>query len=440
MDGASPVTDANIEIRQIDSSRGIREWLEVPAVVFAGDPTWIAPLNLAERQRISPRHSPFFTFGEAAFFVALRDGRPVGRISAQINRRHLEHYKDATGHFGFFNAIDDERIARALVEAAAGWLRAQGMRQMVGPFNLSVNEDIGLLISGFDTPPAILSSHARPWEGPLLEACGLSKVVDLLAYRMRPAEAPEQIARLAALARKFNRVKVRSFDMSRYAEDVGTVFDIFNDAWSDNWSFVPASEAEIASLTRETRPFMKGKFGRIAEVDGVPSAMIVALPDLNNVMAGFRGRLLPFNWAKLLLAIDATAGERHAFLFSASARSTAARRSPRPSSPCWSRRSSNSAATTIWTGWNSRGFSRPTARWWPLPSLPPAPPASATGCTASRSEGDDPRAVRVAQPVQRRLAAEAGAWRHPDLRGNVVKPSSIDGDQPAGSVMPSVPS
>lgn len=303
MDGASPVTDANIEIRQIDSSRGIREWLEVPAVVFAGDPTWIAPLNLAERQRISPRHSPFFTFGEAAFFVALRDGRPVGRISAQINRRHLEHYKDATGHFGFFNAIDDERIACALVEAAAGWLRAQGMRQMVGPFNLSVNEDIGLLISGFDTPPAILSSHARPWEGPLLEACGLSKVVDLLAYRMRPAEAPEQIARLAALARKFNRVKVRSFDMSRYAEDVGTVFDIFNDAWSDNWSFVPASEAEIASLTRETRPFMKGKFGRIAEVDGVPSAMIVALPDLNNVMAGFRGRLLPFNWAKLLLAI-----------------------------------------------------------------------------------------------------------------------------------------
>ena len=177
------------------------------------------------------------------------------------------------------------------------------MRHMVGPFNLSVNEDIGLLISGFDTPPAILSSHARAWEGPLLEACGLSKVVDLFAYRMRPAEAPDRLARLPTLARRLGRVKVRSFDMSRYTEDVSTVFDIFNDAWSDNWSFVPASEAEIAALTRETRPFMKGKFGRIAEVDGVPSAMIVALPDLNNVISGFRGRLLPFNWAKLMLAI-----------------------------------------------------------------------------------------------------------------------------------------
>jgi hypothetical protein len=304
MDGESRVTDRyDLEIRQIDSSRGIREWLAVPAIVFAGDPTWIPPLNLAERQRISPRHNPFFVAGEAAFFVALRNGHPVGRISAQINRRHLEHHQDATGHFGFFNAIDDERIARALVEAAAGWLSARAMRQMVGPFNLSVNEDIGLLISGFDTPPAILTSHARTWEGPLLEACGLSKVVDLLAYRMRPADAPEQIARLATLAQRLGRVKVRSFDMSRYAEDVATVFDIFNDAWSDNWSFVPASEAEIAALTRETRPFMQGKFGRIAEVDGEPAAMIVALPDLNNVIAGFRGRLLPFNWAKLMLAI-----------------------------------------------------------------------------------------------------------------------------------------
>lgn len=294
---------SNLEIRQIDSSRGIREWLEVPRVVFADDPTWIAPLNLAERQRISPRHSPFFATGEAAFFVALRDGRPVGRISAQINRRHLDVHNDATGHFGFFNAIDDPSIARALVETATQWLRARGMRRMVGPFNLSVNEDIGLLISGFDSPPAILSSHARTWEGALLEACGLCKVVDLLAYRMRPAEAPEQIARLASLARKLGRVKVRQFDMSRYGDEVATIFDIFNDAWSDNWSFVPASTAEISALARETRPFMRGKFGRIAEVDGVPSAMIVALPDLNDVISGFDGRLLPFNWARLLLAI-----------------------------------------------------------------------------------------------------------------------------------------
>lgn len=294
---------SGIEIRQISGARDVSAWLKVPSAVFAGDPYWIPPLNLTERQRISPRHNSFFTFGDAAFFVALRDGRPVGRISAQINRRHLEQHRDATGHFGFFNAIDDPEIAAALVKAASEWLKARGLSSMTGPFNLTINEDTGLLISGFDSPPSILSSHARAWEGPLLEGCGLHKVVDLLAYRMRPSAPPHQLARLAKLARDSGRVHVRRFEMSRYAADVATIFDIFNDAWSDNWGFVPVSDSEVAAMVRETRPFMQGKFGRIAEVDGVPAAMIVALPDLNNTIAGFNGRLLPMNWLKLLLAI-----------------------------------------------------------------------------------------------------------------------------------------
>lgn len=304
MDRPSGVSaKTNIEIRPISGRREIGKWLTVPSIVFAGDPSWIPPLNLVERQRIDPRHNPFFTFGNAAFFVALRDGRPVGRISAQINRRHLAHHKDATGHFGFFNSVDETQVASALVEAAAGWLRSRGLRRMVGPFNLSINEDAGLLVSGFDSPPAILSSHARAWEGAQLERCGLRKAVDLLAYRMRPSTAPQRIWRLAALARNSSRVRIRPFEMSRYAEDVATIFDIFNDAWSDNWDFVPVSDAEIAAMVRETRPFMQGKFGRIAEIDGVPAAMIVVLPDINNAIASFKGRLLPFNWARLLFTI-----------------------------------------------------------------------------------------------------------------------------------------
>lgn len=292
-----------IDIRQVETSRDIRDWLKVPFVVFAGDPNWIPPLNLAERERISPRHNPFFSFGGAAFFVAFLDDRPVGRISAQINRRHLDHHNDATGHFGFFNAIDDSQIAQALVDAAANWLRARGMRRMVGPLSLSVNEDTGLLVAGFESPPAILSSHARAWEGQLLEGCGMRKAVDLLAYRVRPTAVPKQIERLAAMARTSGKISLRPFDMTRYSQDVATIFEIFNDAWSDNWGFVPVSDAEIASLARETKPFMRSKFGRIAAIDGVPIAMIVALPDINTIIADFKGRLLPFNWAKLLLAI-----------------------------------------------------------------------------------------------------------------------------------------
>jgi len=293
----------SIEIRQVSGPRDIRAWLQVPFTTFAGDPAWIAPLNMAERERINPRRSPFFAFGEAGFFIALRDGQPVGRISAQVNRRYLEVHKDTTGHFGFFNSINDQQVASALISAASDWLRTRGMQRMIGPFNLTINEDTGLLIDGFDSPPAILSSHARAWEGSLLEAGGLTKVVDLFAYRMRPNNTPREIDRLAALAHRSGRVTVRELDMSRYAAEVATIFDIFNDAWSDNWGFVPVGEAEIAAMVRETKIFMQGRFGRIAEIDGSPAAMIVALPDINRAIAKFNGRLFPINWAKLLLEV-----------------------------------------------------------------------------------------------------------------------------------------
>ena len=294
---------SDISVSEITSARGIEDWLAVPKLVFANDPCWVPPLRMAERERISPRHSAFFAAGEAAFFVAYRDHRPVGRISAQINKRHVEHYGQRTGHFGFFDCVDDIDAAQALVEAADAWLRKRSMAKMVGPFNLTINEDAGLLIEGFDTPPAVLTSHAPPWAGALLEHCGMAKVVDLLAYRIRPADAPPELDRLAKLAKRSGRVRIRSLDMKRYADEVALIFDIFNDAWRDNWGFVPVSDAEVATLARDTRAIMRSKFGRIVEIDGEPAAMMVVLPDLNRVIAPFDGRLLPFNWARMAYAI-----------------------------------------------------------------------------------------------------------------------------------------
>lgn len=289
----------SITIRPVTDARGLRDWLEAPAIAHQGTNGWIRPLDLMERQRISPRHNPFFSFGEAAFFVAYAGGRPVGRISAQVNRQHLARHADATGHFGFFACIDDRAAARALVEAAKGWLAERGMRRMQGPFALTINEDAGLLVEGFEHPPAILSSHAPPWAAAQLEACGLAKAIDLLAYRMQPRETPPEIARLARLASQSGRIRLRNLDMARYGQEVALAFDIFNDAWSDNWGFVPVSAAETAALARDTRPLMRAKFGWIAEIDGEPAAMMVVLPDINRVIAPFHGRLLPFNWAKL---------------------------------------------------------------------------------------------------------------------------------------------
>jgi len=290
-------------VRQIEMQRSVDDWLAVPGSVFAGDPSWIKPLNLMEKQRVSARHNPFFDFGEAAFFVAYRDGKPMGRISAQINHRHLEKHRDETGHFGFFDCPDDAGMAHDLIEAARSWLRDRGMKRIVGPYNLSINEDVGLLVDGFDSPPAILTSHAPPWAGPLLERNEFAKVMDLYAYRFKPDMPPPELQRLAKFAEQSSRVTVRQFNMSSYREDVERIFDIFNDAWSENWGFVPFADTEIAALAKETRPFMRSKFGRIVEIDGEPAAMMVVLPDLNRVIAPFDGRLLPFNWGQVATAI-----------------------------------------------------------------------------------------------------------------------------------------
>jgi hypothetical protein len=294
---------SSIDVRHVQSQRDIKDWLAVPYTVFADRPEWVAPLLLQERQRISARHNPFFSFGEAAFFVAYRGGTPVGRISAQINRRHLAQHSDDTGHFGFFDCIDDEDAARQLVAAAQTWLKTRGLRRMLGPFSLSINEDVGLLVSGFETAPAILSSHAPPWAGALLEHCGLRKAMDVFAYRMNPNAAPPQLLRLAKFARDSGRVTLRPFNMANYAAEIALISDIYNDAWSENWGFVPLSDAEMKYLTKETKPIMRGKLGRIVEIDGKPAAMMLALPDLNAVTATFGGKLLPLNWAKLLYAI-----------------------------------------------------------------------------------------------------------------------------------------
>lgn len=292
-----------VTVRRLGDGASLADWLRVPHVVFAGDPCWVPPLHLAEKHRISPRHNPLFAAGEAAFFVAYRGGAPVGRISAQVDERHLRHHRDATGHFGFFDCVDDADVARALAATAEGWLRDRGLRRMVGPFNLSINEDIGLLVDGFESPPAILTSHAPRWADGLLKASGLVKEVDVLGYRMSLARQTPGLVRLAALAQRSGRVRIRTVDLSRYRDEFELVFDIFNDAWSDNWGFVPVGPAEVDAIARDTRPIIRAKFGRIAEIDGVPAAMMVVLPDINRVIAPFGGRLLPFNWIRLAHAV-----------------------------------------------------------------------------------------------------------------------------------------
>lgn len=293
MNTASP-----LRIETVTDRRALDAFIEVPFAIHAGDPAWVPPLRFERRQALA-RDQPFSAHAEWALFVAMRGERAVGRISAQIDRLHLERYQDSTGFFGFIEAPDDPEVFAALFAAAEDWLRARGMRRVRGPFSLGVNQESGLLIEGFTTPPYLMMGHARPYYGERIEALGYVGVKDLLAYEVDvPFYQPPTLK--AMLEKLSARIRVRPFDLRRKAADLEVLRDLFNDAWSENWSFVPFTEAEFAMIGKELLPLIPPDFIQIAEVEGEPVAFMAFMPNLNEVIADLRGKLLPFGWAKLL--------------------------------------------------------------------------------------------------------------------------------------------
>ena len=294
----SDIDDAPLSVEVVTQPRQMRQFLQLPHRIYASDPAWIAPLNLMKREQLSPKNH-FFEHARWRAWIAYRKGEPVGRISAQIDELHLQQHNDAAGYFGMLEADEDPAIIAALLGTAEDWLRSEGMRQVRGPFNLHVNDEVGLLVDGFSTPPYVLMGHALPWYGPAIEAQGYEGARDLLAYHVRPDfEAPRVMERLAS--RVSDRVVVRSVRRKELLADAAIMLEIFNDAWQDNWGFVPLADAEWAETVTTLTKLMPDDYIQIAEYDGEPVAFIVALPNLNEAACDLNGRLLPFGWAKLL--------------------------------------------------------------------------------------------------------------------------------------------
>ncbi len=298
IDSKSDSQDTTVTLAPANGTPAMRDFLALPGELYADDPAWIAPLDFMKREQVSAKNH-FFEHARFRAWVAYRDGRPVGRISAQIDELHLAQHDDGAGYFGLLEAVDDPAVFAALFGAAEQWLREEGMRQVLGPFNLHVNEEVGLLVDGFDTPPFVLMGHARPWYGARVEQAGYRGAKDLLAYHVRPDfEAPRVMARLAQRASA--RVRVRSLRRDRLAEDAEIMRQIFNDAWQDNWGFVPLAAAEWHDTVNTLTKLMPDDYIQIAEYDGEAVAFIVALPNLNEAARDLGGRLLPFGWARLL--------------------------------------------------------------------------------------------------------------------------------------------
>ncbi|HET7408721.1 MAG TPA: N-acetyltransferase [Paracoccaceae bacterium] len=287
-----------IEIRPVETRAGREAFIRLPGRLAAGDPTWIEPLHFERRRFLSPRHNPVFEHADVRFWLALRDGRPAGRISAQIDR--LAPRADdgvPLGFFGMADAREDDVLAE-LFRAAESWLAQHGVQRVRGPFDLSVNQSSGLLVDGFDTPPAVMMEHHDPWLGPAIERQGYAKARDLIAYRLHVERGlPERLRRMAE--RSNGEARLRPLDFGRYAQEIRTVTEIFNDAWAGNWGFVPMTEAETEAMAKEMRPILPPGFVWFAEIEGRPVGFIVMIPNVNEALRGLGGRLLPTGWARL---------------------------------------------------------------------------------------------------------------------------------------------
>ncbi len=289
----------SVEIRHTALGGKLEPFLEVVSYIYRNDPNYVRALDFDMKQRLSKKN-PFFEHAEGVVLTAHRNGFCVGRATAQIDRAHLALHRDDAGFFGFFDTIADQEVAGALLEAAAAWLRERGMKRMRGPISLGINEELGCLVDGFDTPPMILMQHHLPYQGGLIEQAGLAKLKDFYAWRYVVGDLPTRAQKAHDEIEALPEVKSRHIDMKNFERDLRIVVDVFNDAWSDNWSFVPYSEAEVMRMGEELKLIAIPALSYITEVDGEPAAVAVALPNVNEVIRDLDGKLLPTGLAKLL--------------------------------------------------------------------------------------------------------------------------------------------
>jgi GNAT superfamily N-acetyltransferase len=297
MPHVQPAPDS-VGIVAAEDARTQRDFLHLPEQIYAGDPAWVAPLLIEQKQRVF-QNKPLFAHCEVAAWVAYRDGAPVGRITAQLDSLQPPEADGTIGYFGMIEAVDDDAVFAALIDTAQDWLRARGAARMRGPYNLTINEEIGLLFENFDTPPFLMMGHARPYYDKRLAEQGLEGIKDLLTYMVQPDfVAPDVMTKLAERASR--KVTVRPFNRKSKAADFEAMRDIFNDAWADNWGFVPFTPEEFAETAKLLTLLLPDDFIQIAEIEGRPVAFITAFPNLNELVGDLRGRLLPLGWAKVL--------------------------------------------------------------------------------------------------------------------------------------------
>jgi GNAT superfamily N-acetyltransferase len=296
---------SNIEISEVSSHRERNAFIKFPWRVYANDPAWVPPLIIERKAFLNRRRHPFYQHGDATLFLAKKNGEIVGRIMASDDPNYNSLHQSNVGCFGLFECIDDRSVAAVLFEAAAGWLRKRDRTEIMGPIDYSTNYVCGLLIDGFQFPPMILTAHNPPYYRDLIESCGFTKAKDWYAWWF--ADPAKAAARLRPLSERFQKrwpVTIRAGNLKNIRQESGRLRQIYNQAWKNNWGFVPFTEAEIEFMTHELKQLVLPEFTLIAEVGDEPAGFILCVPDINVALRRVNGRLttfgLPIGLLKLL--------------------------------------------------------------------------------------------------------------------------------------------
>ena len=294
------MSSAPVTIRPVETKADRKAFVDFAWTVYKDDPAWVPPLKDEVHGLITPGKNPWFEHARAQLWLAERGGRVVGRISAQVDRLVQEHMGEGIGQWGFFDALDGEAAA-ALIRTAEDWLRAQGMTSALGPISLSIWDEPGLEIEGFAEPPTAMMGHHRPEYQAWIEGAGYGKAKDLVTYALNIEHWEDpKIDRLIAMGERNPHIRIRMVDKSKFDAEARLILNLLNDAWSNNWGYVPLTEAEIKYAGKKLKPIIFNELVRVAELDGEPVAFMLTIPDINELTKDLNGELFPFNFIKLL--------------------------------------------------------------------------------------------------------------------------------------------
>jgi GNAT superfamily N-acetyltransferase len=294
-------TVSDLVITTVETPKDRQAFLRFPETLYAGDPNFVCPLRIERRDFFDPKKNPFFDNSEVRLFLARKNGRVVGRVTAHVYFSHNRVHNEKTGFFGFFDCENDYAVAKALWDAAGAWLKERGMERMRGPANFTTNHEIGFVIDEFAAPPVVMMTYNPPYYLAFAEKYGMAKAMNFFAYLITD-EIPfdPRSARLIERIRRRSHATIRALDMSRFDEEVENVKRVYNSAWLPNWGFVPMNDAEFRHMAKELKQIVDPRIVLFAEVDGKAVGFSLSLPDINQALVHLHGRLFPFGLVKLL--------------------------------------------------------------------------------------------------------------------------------------------